>query len=94
MDKQLEKTVLKRMVIQYHKDGLSIRKITEKMKTSKSNVQLIVKMDRQMPTNHQAHQSKHCEDLVVKLKKHRQQQAKNWQIILMCRKIRYENTSR
>ncbi|KAH7644022.1 hypothetical protein HUG17_6384 [Dermatophagoides farinae] len=35
MDKQLEKTVLKRMVIQYHKDGLSIRKITEKMKTSK-----------------------------------------------------------
>ena len=50
MDKQLEKTVLKRMVIQYHKDGLSIRKITEKMKTSKSNVQLIVKMDRQMLT--------------------------------------------
>ena len=59
MEKQLEKTVFKRMVIQYHKYGLSNRKITEKMKTSKSNVQLIVKMDRQMPTNHQAHQSKH-----------------------------------
>ncbi|KAH9412927.1 hypothetical protein DERP_013236 [Dermatophagoides pteronyssinus] len=35
--KQVEKNVLRRMVIQYHKDGLSVRKIAEKTKTSKSN---------------------------------------------------------
>ncbi|KAH9497383.1 hypothetical protein DERF_013378 [Dermatophagoides farinae] len=47
MDKQLEKTVLRRMVIQYHKDGLSIRKIAEKVERSKSNVQHIIKTYRQ-----------------------------------------------
>lgn len=40
--KQVEKNVLRRMVIQYHKDGLSVRKIAEKTKTSKSNVNYIV----------------------------------------------------
>lgn len=47
MDKQLEKTVLRRMVIQYHKDELSIRKIAEKVERSKSNVQHIIKTYRQ-----------------------------------------------
>ena len=40
--KQVEKTVLRRMVVQYHQDGLSVRKIAEKTKTSKSNVQYII----------------------------------------------------
>ncbi|KAH9494374.1 hypothetical protein DERF_015064 [Dermatophagoides farinae] len=35
MNKQIEKTVLRRIVIQYHKDGLSIRNIAEKIKTSR-----------------------------------------------------------
>mgnify|MGYP002714486422 CR=1 FL=1 len=43
MNKQIEKTVLRRIVLQYYKDGLSNRNIAKKINTSKSNVHHIIK---------------------------------------------------
>ena len=56
MNKQIEKTVLRRIVIQYHKDGLSIRNIAEKIKTSKSNVHHIIKTYDQNNQTRSSHQ--------------------------------------